>query len=316
MTKNKSKEKNKIKSKEEIVKKLTIILIILIFLVSFTTTLGRYTFIGIKDFFLRTKEFYFYSDKLSSTTSYFQIDNWSGTGDYTIIINMNSRLNNIKKVDYDIPYTIEYRNSNNCTCQLSKTNGIISGTTNTDQFQLILTPNIGLRTNDRVSVTIKASTSSKYTTSIDGTFVLIVGKESLSYEIVDSVGSKYFNLNITNTLSYYNVKEAFDSYSIGDRIDVDTYLTLSSDKKSKCYSAEVTLSFDPNLVLLDLTNDNYINSLSQTRVQIGSTNYINGITFNVDPISSIVIRFYKLNVNSNYTYPITNPTSIITVTSR
>ena len=68
-------------------------------------------------------------------------------------------------------------------------------------------------------------------------FVLVVGKEKTSYEIVDSVNSKYLDLNITNTLSYYNVETAFGNYSVGDRIDVDTYLTLPETDKQKCYSA-------------------------------------------------------------------------------
>ena len=57
----------------------TIILLILILIFAIATpTLGRYAIIGINNFFLRTKEFYFYSDKLKEIRAVYQIDNWTG----------------------------------------------------------------------------------------------------------------------------------------------------------------------------------------------------------------------------------------------
>ena len=66
------------------------------------------------------------------------------------------------------------------------------------------------------------------------------------------------------------------------------------------------LKFNPNVVLLDMTNTNYLNSTSSTTTQINNSNYINSITFKVEPISSAVIRFYKQDVTKDYTYPIIN----------
>ena len=78
----------------------------------------------------------------------------------------------------------------------------------------------------------------------------------------------------------------------------------------------VTLEFNPNEVLLDMTNTNYLNAIEVLTTQIGNSNYINSITFKVAPISSTVVRFYKINVSKDYTYPIVNTTSIIELTSR
>ena len=124
------------------------------------------------------------------------------------------------------------------------------------------------------------------------------------------------DLNITNTLSYYKVQTAFDSYNVGDKIDVDTFLNLSNENKEKCYSALITLEFDPKEILLDMTNTNYLNAINTTTTNIDGSNYINSMTFKVEPISSAVVRFYKVDVNKDYTYPIINSKSIIKVTTK
>lgn len=295
----------------------TIILLILILLFAIATpTLGRYAIIGINNFFLRTKEFYFYSDKLKEIRAVYQIDNWTGADPYTITVHMNSIENNLKKSTYDISYSISYTCSQNATCQSSKESGIIPASSNDDYFNIIITPNIGLTTGDKVSVEITTTSTSKYQKKLTAMFVLVVGKEKTSYEIVDSANSKYLDLNITNTLSYYNVETAFGNYSVGDRIDVDTYLTLSETDKQKCYSALITLKFDPKKVLLDMTNTNYLNAISTKTTNINGSNYISEITFKLEPISSAVVRFYKQDATKDYTYPIINSSSIIDFESR
>ena len=295
---------------------IIIILVLALCFITLVSAFGRYVLNGINNFFVRTKEFYFYSDKLKENSPIYQIDNWTGIDPYTITVNMNSMENNLKKATYDISYDITYECTSNATCQLSKTSGIIPATSNSDYFNLVITPNTGLTTGDKVTVVVNATSSSRYTKTLSARFTLVVGQESLSYEIVDSESNQYLDLNITNTLSYYKVETAFDSYNVGDRIDVDTYLTLSDANKAKCYSALITLSFDPNEVLLDMTNTNYLNAISTTTTNIDGSNYINSMTFKVEPISSAVVRFYKIDVSKDYTYPIINSTSIIDVTAR
>ena len=297
-------------------KQLFIILILLLCSITLISTLGRYVINSINNFFVRTKELYFYSDKLSEDSSYYQIDNWTGVDSYTITINMNSKLNNLEAATYAINYDIEYTNSENCTCQLSKTSGTISETTNVDYFNLIVTPNVGLNVGEKVWVKINTTSTSQYKKTLTATFVLTVGKEKISYEIVDSKSSKYLEFNIKNTLSYYTVDQAFESYSQGDKIDVETYMDLSDLDKEKCYSALITLQFDPEEVLLDMTNTNYLNAIDVKKTYINGSNYINEITFKVEPISSAVVRFYKIDVSKDYTYPIVNSKPIITLTSK
>ena len=108
----------------------------------------------------------------------------------------------------------------------------------------------------------------------------------------------------------------FGNYSFGDPITENAYNALSAADKAKCTSAIINLTFDPSIILVDITSDFYENSYSNTTQLINNKAYVNGITFGMDPVSSMTIRFYKVNASNNYTYPtLTNPNSIITFTA-
>ena len=79
--------------KKKDAKKVSITIAILLIIISIPT-FGRYVLNKINDFYLRSNEFFFYSDKLKDTEAIYQIDNWSGVDPYTITINMK----NLEKV--------------------------------------------------------------------------------------------------------------------------------------------------------------------------------------------------------------------------
>ncbi|MDO5555536.1 MAG: hypothetical protein Q4G09_02460 [Clostridia bacterium] len=290
--------------------------ILLIYICSLMAILGRYVTNNINNFFSKSKEFYFYSDKLTEEGAIYQIDNWSGVDDYTITINMNSFKNNLLFASYDIEYDIAYTCSNNIICQLSKTSGIIRvDDNNSDFFKLIITPNTSLQTGDTVTVQITTTARSTYQKILSGIFVLKVGQEKLTYEIVDSANSPYLSLNITNTIPFYKVSQAFDTYQVGNTISIPNYLLLSPENKAKCYSAWVTLTFEPEDVVLDMTNNAYLNSTQIVETIYNHYNYIKSVSFKIDAQSSQSVRFYKNDQTQDYTYPIVNNNSIITVNS-
>ena len=94
--------------------------------------------------------------------------------------------------------------------------------------------------------------------------------------------------------------------------DMTTYANLSPENKAKCKSALITLTFDPGTVVLDMTSEYYLNATSYTTTTLNGANYINSVTFNVEAISSAQVKFYKIDATRDYTYPITNNSSIIT----
>ena len=295
-------------------KQITIIIVLIMCLISFVVIFGRYVTNSINNFFVRSQEFYFESDKLSEDTSYFQVENWSGVDDYTITVNMNSRKNNIEVATYDIGYEISYTCSDNAICQLSKTEGIIYSNSNTDYFNLVITPNTMLNNGDKVVVDIEVKSTTNYEKTLKGRFTLVVGKENLSYQITDSNTSPYMNLRITNTLSYYTVREVFDNYVLGQRINVETYLSLSEENKQKCKSNVVKIEFDPNEILLDLTNKEYTNATNVETTLIKGKTYLKRLTIGLDIESSKDLRFYKIDTSQDYTYPNENNESIVNVT--
>lgn len=294
---------------------LIIIGLLCICFISFGSVLGRYVTNSFNNYYLRTKEFYFNSDKLQDNSANYQIDNWSGVDDYTITINMNSRDNNLLFTTYDIDYEISYTCSNNIICQLSKQKGTIDSSSYTDFFTITITPNSVFNTNDRVWVEVTAKSTTAYEKTLKAMFTLVVGQEKLSYHIQDKENSPYLNLEVTNTISYYQVEEAFLNYNVGDKMTIEQYLALDEAQKQKCYSAIVILEFDPTKVLLDMTNEEYIKSFDIQTQSINGSNYIKGFKFKIDAISSANVKFYKVDINKDYTYDGSGQ-SIIKVTSR
>lgn len=293
---------NKKKSTKMKKNKIIFLMIMLVIFIFITTVFGRYITSSIHDFFLRSKEFYFYSDKLKEEGANYQVENWSGVDSYEIVINMNSRSNNLNVTSYDIDYDISYEYSDNIKCDISKTSGTIYASTNSDSFNIMLTPNTKLDTGDTVWVEITATSKGPYKKTLIGKFTLVVGKENLSYTIDDIANRQYLELKITNTLSYYTVEQSFDSHKVGDRLTIDEYLSLSEEIKRKCYSARVNINFNPENVLIDITNGTYKDGTNVQTTKIDGYTYVDSFSLSIDAITSVNIRFYKTDVTKDYTY--------------
>lgn len=294
--------------------KIIIVFALILFLCLFINpiSMARYVYNTIKNYYLETQSFYFNCDKLAEDTAIYQIDNWAGVDVFSVTYNMNSMKNNLVVSNSDISYNISYSCSSNIDCTVSKTSGFIPTTTNTDYFTLTFSPNVALREGDSVWMEVSASATEPYTKTISGKITFNVGIPGLAYEIIDESSQPYLNFEVTNTLDFYKVITAFDSYQVGDTMSVSNYQRLSDANKLKCASALIRLDFDPNVVLLDMTSQEYLDSVSHTITTIGGYDYINSVTFRLDAISSTMIRFYKVNAEENYTYPFGTSTPIIT----
>lgn len=285
-------------------------LIILLF-IPLIATFARYVTTLISDYYLELKHFYFNSDKLSSEHPTYQINNWTGVDMVEININMDSKKNELQFSDMDIDYEIEYLCEEGVTCSLSKTEGIIRSNSNEDSFSLKVIPNRNFSVGESTTVNIFATSKSPYVKKIGARFIITSSKQGVSYEIVDKENQPYLMFNITNSLSYYTVKTPFGSYQAGQQISEKIYKNLTDAEKNNCISATITLSFDPNIVLLDTTNKVMHDVINQTSSTIGGQSYLSGVTFNVPASSSTALRFYKKNKQQNYTYPVVNENSII-----
>lgn len=280
---------------------------------SLIKTYGRYIYNELRDYYFASHSFYFNSDKLDVGFNNEELDNYSGVDPYTITINMNSYKNNFVASSSDIDYNITYKCSNNATCEVSKSSGIIYAASHTDSFYVTITPKENLSDGDKIWVEVEATSISPYKKTLKGKFTLKVGKMGLAYEINDVKNRAYFDVHFTNTYDFYTVNEAFANHNVGDRIDIETFLSLSNIDKEKCSSAVIEIKFDPRVAVLDMTNDAYINNISKTTRIINNYEYIDGFIFKVEALSSKSVRFYKSNVSNDYTYPFNNNNSIVDV---
>lgn len=289
--------------------KLIIIIILLIVLIPQIPTFGKFIMEKYNDFYLDSKHFYFNSNRLKETTPLYEVNNWSGVGTFDITFSLTSSKNNYLFTDYDISYNITYTCDSNVNCSANKTTGIIYSTSHQDEVTLTVTPTTTFHENDSTTIHVEATSTDPYVKTISADFKYIVGKEGITYETKDTEGQAYLLFTITNASTYCNVIEAFDTYSVGDDIDVSVYNKLTSANKLKCVSQYATLEFNPSTILLD-TTESLLKKSTTESTTINNISYVNKITIPLEPMSSTEIRFYKLYPTNNYT-----TSNIITFTS-
>ena len=304
---------NNKKKKGKLSKKVRLILVMLLVLILLPVgiTFSKYINDFIGDYLIKTNNFFFSSDKLGSPTLHYNVNNWGGVGNFKIQFELNNHKNNLLVSDSDIDYTISLNCSSGVTCTINSNSGTIYKAEMTDSFEVIITPQRIFNAGESVTVSITASSTTPYVKTLGATFTITVGRQGIGYEISDQVGQPYMNMTITNARDQYVVAQAFGNYAANDVISTDVYRNLSSTDQAKCYSARITLTFDPQDVIIDTTS-NLLKTATYTTTTISGVAYISSITFDVEAMSSNVIRFYKIDVTENYTYPYQNNTSIIT----
>ncbi len=292
-------------------RRLIILLILLVIILPVGVAFSRYVTISIKNYLMEANNFFFNSDKLVDGGANYGINNWGGSGNIEIQFQLNNHKNNILTSDSDIVYSLSTTCDSSVICSLNANSGTIYKDEKTDNLVLTVNPQRPFNDNESVTVSVSATSSSPYVKTLSATFVITVGKRGVSYEIKDNVGSTYLTFKITNALDTYKVIEAFSGHPLNSLLTTEEYLALSNENKAKCASVVITLTFNPSVVILDTTSD-IMKNASYSVTQYDGIDYISSITFPLDVLTSIDIRFYKRNSSSNYTYPITNPSPVIT----
>ena len=256
-------------------RKLIILLVGMLVITPLAITFGRYVTKNIRNYIMQADNFFFNSDKL---------------------------------VDGGITYEMITLRP---PCTIDELDGVIEHAEKTDNFTFDIVPQRAFNDNESVEVVVTAVSSSPYIKTLSATFVITVGRRGIDYQITDKANQPYFIFTVTNASDKYKVIEPFGDYSLNDPITTNAYLALSDTDKAKCASAVITLGFDPSEVVLDTTSDIMKHATYDTTVYDG-VDYINEIEFNVEPLTSIEVRFYKRDSSENYTYPIINNTSVVT----
>lgn len=302
------------KKKALSLRKIILIIIFGLLLSVSSFTLAKYIIQEFHSYYLNAKHFYFTSNRLKKNNPTYLVNNWSGVGSFNISFDLLSEKNSLVYTDYDIPYQVTFECPTGVTCSVDKPTGVVysASSTHSDTVTLSVNPSRNYTEGERLSIHIVATSTEPYVETISANFEYVVGKQGITYEIEDEANRPYMVLKITSAISYCKVTQAFGSYSVGDYIESSVYRNLPSTDKSKCVGEPIILTFDPNVILLDTTSD-IVNTATIGNTTISGTDYVNRLEFNIEPVSTMAIKFYKHNTSLNYTYPYENNSSIVTV---
>lgn len=295
-------------------KKIILIVIFALIVSVGSFTLAKYVIQEFHSYYLNAKHFYFTSNRLKKNNPTYLVNNWSGVGSFNISFDLLSQKNSLVYTDYDIPYEVTFNCPNDVNCSVDKATGVIysASDTHSDTVTLSVVPSRNYSENERLVIHIVASSTSPYVETISADFEYVVGKQGITYEVEDETNRPYIMFKITSAINYCKVIEAFDTYQVNDLIESNVYRQLSDSNKRKCVGEPVILNFDPNAILLDTTS-NIVKTATISNTAIDGVSYINRLEFNIEPVSTLAIKFYKTNTANNYTYPNNGGNCIVSV---
>ena len=288
----------------------TFVMSILIIFMMLSVVFARYIYNIVNNYILETKHMYFYSSVLDVNGKNFSIQNWDGYEPYHFTVDLRNYKNDDRRSDVDIPYTISIScDDTKVTCTTTKgSGGTLLHTTDSDSFVVDVKPKVGvtLTEDDVIKVTTTVTTITPFKKVIYGSYNIGIEKANFSSSIEDSSGSLYTKLVFKNTLSVYEVKTQFSqggvTYNVGDKVNLDTYSTLTDANKQNCFSAIVTLTIDTSRIKVDVTNHYFLNRLTAGyNTTTDSNGFINGFSFKMNPSSTAELIFFKDNSSQNYT---------------
>lgn len=270
--------------------------IFLIVLVISISVFGRYIYNNVREAYFTSKQFFFTSNLLTLDNQTYTYENWGGIDVYEINVDLYSYANTLLRLDYDLEYQIscESLNTDKISCSINSptgptsTNGIIyskidGNDNNVSRIVIYVTPLTQIDKGDTVSLSIRASTQEPYQKVISCKISLKVKEQTTNtYEIEDVENRNYAVLKLLNAQ--------------------DTAL-------------QYTLTFDPRKLRLDLNDEIYVNKVSATTTTIDGNEYVNKIVFNLNKESAKNVKFYKVDMSQNYTYPSGEASPVINVST-
>lgn len=289
--------------KRKINKKKLIICIIILIILTSSPVFGRYIYNSVKDLYLKSRNFSFSSDLLTTAGKTYKYSNWSGVDTYEIDFQLYSYENELSLFSYEgdgLGYTVTCTvdDPTKATVHVGTEAGEATNTsyipnlTNVKDVKVYLRPTGNLVDGDTVKLTITASTSEPYVKTISATFIIRIAIHSnVTYSIDDSEGSIYATLKLINTASestklgltfrpYYLRIDETNPYC--ENALVKEYVTVTETIK------QVTTNEDGDEVVEDVEVD---------------VQYINYIVIEMEPEDVATIRFYKQDTSVDYTYP-------------
>lgn len=264
-------------------KKVALVIIILIMLITLPI-FGRYVYNNVRDAYLRSRNFSFTSNLLATSEKTYKYANWSGSEPYELDLQLYSYENELSLFNYE-GSGLEYKltctvdDSTKATVHIDDSNenkseetDYIPNATNIKDIKIYLKPATTLQGGEVINLTITAETTKPYKKTLSAKFQIMVSKQLVSYRIEDEEESIYATLKLINAQNEDN---------------------------------SITLAFNPETVMIDTTDEAYINKVSETTTKISGSDveHINSVTITLGAGQSEDIKFYKKDKSKNYTYP-------------
>ena len=154
---------------------------------------------------------------------------------------------------------------------------------NVSRLKIVVTPKRSIQKDEKVRVKIKANTKEPYQKEISCEVTLRVKQVVVnSYTIEDVTNRNYAIFNLINAQSS---------------------------------GMPVTLTFDPSVVRVDLGDEAFVNRVEGSEVT-DSNGFVKKFTFTMDKESTKNVKFYKVDMSKNYTYPSGSTSPVITISSQ
>lgn len=267
-----------------------VVFALLVFFMS-VTGLGRFTYNAVRDRYLSSKKFYFFSNLLTSNGETYEYENWDGIGIYEIKIKMFSKNNDLERFDDDLKYSVKLDyNNTNIECSLkyddfslatgneyyteeadgTDNRQTIDDSTNEDELVVYVKPKEGktLNIGQVYNIKVTAYTSDPYRKNIEGTFKIKIS--DVAFEVIeDKAGVPFIIMNVKNTRDY----------------DSNVTINLKDITKVRLDMAD--------FVAYDVQHD----TDESTKVTTDANNVVTSITFKMPKETSRNIKFYKNETN-------------------
>ena len=275
--------------------KVAITIFIIVLLISISV-FGRYIYNNAREAYFTSKKFYFTSDLLTLDNQKYTYEDWGGIDTYELGVELYSYANKFLRLDYDLNYEIscESLSPDKIKCTLNSADGSTSTTgviyaktdgreNNISRVGIYVTPLTQINKGETVTFALKASTSEPYQKEISCEISLKVKQlTTSSYKIEDVPGRNYAVLEIVNAQNT---------------------------------ALQYTLTFDPKVLRIDTNDEACVNRVSETSTTVDGTQYLNKIVFNVDKESAKNIKFYKVEMTKDYSYPSGDTTPAVNVST-
>ena len=275
--------------------KVAITIFIIVLLISMSV-FGRYIYNTTREAYFTSKKFYFTSNLLTLDNQKYTYEDWGGIDVYETSVELYSYANKFLRLDYDLNYEIscESLSPSKIKCTFNdvdgptSTTGVIYAKTdgrenNISRIGIYITPLTQINKGEVVTFSLKASTKEPYQKEISCEISLKVKQQTTnSYKIEDVPGRNYAVLEIVNAQNT---------------------------------ALQYTLTFDPKVLRIDTNDEVCINKISGFSTTINGTQYLNKIVFNMDKESAKNIKFYKVDMTKDYTYPSGDTTPVINIST-